>query len=215
MGTSAARPRRISLVTTGLGVGGAEAMLFRVATHLDRTRFSPMIVSVMDDGEYGPRFRAEGIPAVSIGFTNRVPTPQRLVNLVRALQRQKPDAIMGWMYHGNLAASLGRAWAAPQAGLAWNVRHSVYNLSDEGVVTRNLIRLGALLSGRVDATVYVSEVSRRLHVNLGYAADLAIVIGNGMIPLRRSARPSAQQSGRNSDSTPPTSSLAASPDSIR
>jgi glycosyltransferase involved in cell wall biosynthesis len=182
MATSGTRPRRISFVTTGLGVGGAEAMLFRVVTHLDRARFEPAIVSVMDDGEYGPRFRAEGIPVTSIGFTNRVPTPQRLVRLVRTLQRQRPDAIMGWMYHGNLAASLGRAWASPHAGLAWNIRHSVYDLADEGLVTRNLIRLGALLSGRVDATVYVSDVSRRLHLQLGYAPEPAVVIGNGIDP---------------------------------
>ncbi len=182
MSIDGARPRRLSFVTTGLGVGGAEAMLFRVVTRLDRTQFSPMIVSVMDDGEYGAAFRDAGVPVTSIGFVNRVPTPQRLVRLVRTLQRQKPDAIMGWMYHGNLAASLGRSWAAPHAGLAWNIRHSVYNLADEGVVTRNLIRLGARLSHRVDATVYTSDVSRRLHVDLGYDAHTAVVVGNGIDP---------------------------------
>ena len=182
VGDRSARPRRIAFVTTGLGVGGAEAMLFRVVNRLDRARFEPLIVSVMDDGEYGPAFRAAGIPVTSIGFTNRVPTPQRLVRLVRTLQGFKPDAIMGWMYHGNLAASLGRSWAAPHAGLAWNIRHSVYDLADERFVTRNLIRLGARISDRVDATVYVSDVSRSQHLGLGYAARPAVVIGNGIDP---------------------------------
>jgi glycosyltransferase involved in cell wall biosynthesis len=176
------RPRRISFVTTGLGVGGAEAMLHRVVTRLDRDRFDPMIVSVMDDGEYGDAFRAAGIPVASIGFSNRVPTPARVARLIRTLRHQRPETIMGWMYHGNLAASLARPWAAPDASLAWNIRHSVYDLANERFLTRNLIRLGARLSDRVDATVYVSETSRRQHVGLGYAARSALVIGNGIDP---------------------------------
>jgi glycosyltransferase involved in cell wall biosynthesis len=176
------RPRRISFVTTGLGVGGAEAMLFRVVTRLDRARFDPTIISVMDDGEYGAAFRLAGIPVVSIGFSNRLPTPPRVARLVQAVQRSRPDALMGWMYHGNLAASLGRAWGARGAGLAWNIRHSVYDLANERFLTRNLIRLGARLSDRVDATVYVSAVSRRQHLGLGYSARTAIVIGNGIDP---------------------------------
>lgn len=157
-------------------------MLFRVVTRLDRARFSPMIVSLMDDGEYGSAFRAAGIPVISIGFLNRVPTPARIVRLVRALRRFEPDAIMGWMYHGNLAASLARPWAAPNAGLAWNIRHSVYDLANERALTQNLIRLGARLSGRVDATVYVSDVGRRQHIGLGYSSRTALVIGNGIDP---------------------------------
>jgi glycosyltransferase involved in cell wall biosynthesis len=176
------RPRRIGIVTTGLGIGGAEAMLFRVVTNLDRERFTLRIVSVMDDGDYGPLLREAGIPVESIGFTNRVPTPARAARLVRAIQSFRPDAVVGWMYHGNLAASFGRAWAAPDAGLAWNIRHSVYNLRYERFVTRNLIRLGARLSNRVDATIYVSEVSRTQHVGLGYDPASAVVIGNGMNP---------------------------------
>ena len=182
MTTEAQRPRRISFVATGLGVGGAEAMLYRVATRLDRSRFTPMVVSVMDDGEYGDRIRAAGIPVTSIGFTDRAPTPARLARLFRALQRQRPDAIMGWMYHGNFAAWLGRRWAAPDAGLAWNIRHSPYDLDDEGRLTRSLIRLGAPLSKRVDATVYVSDTSRRLHLARGYDPSTAVVIGNGIDP---------------------------------
>jgi glycosyltransferase involved in cell wall biosynthesis len=179
---AADRPRRITFVTTGLGVGGAEAMLFRVVTRLDRERFDPLIVSVMDDGEYGSAFREAGIPVTSIGFSNRLPTPPRIARLVRSIQRSRPDAIMGWMYHGNLAASLGRAWGAPGAGLAWNIRHSVYDLANERFLTRQLIRLGARLSDRLDAAVYVSEVSRRQHIGLGYSARSAIVIGNGIDP---------------------------------
>ena len=182
MSEPGSRPKRIGFVTTGLGVGGAETMLFRVVTRLDRTRFDPMIVSVMDDGEYGAAFRLAGIPVTSIGFSNRLPTPPRIARLVRTVRRFQPDALMGWMYHGNLAASLGRAWGAPRAGLAWNIRHSVYDLASEGFLTRNLIRLGARASSRVDATVYVSEVSRRQHVGLGYASRTAVVIGNGIDP---------------------------------
>jgi glycosyltransferase involved in cell wall biosynthesis len=176
------RPLRICFVATGLSIGGAETTLFRVATRLDRARFEPMIVSLMDDRGYAPDFRAAGIPVTSLGFTNRLPTPARFVRLIESIREFRPDVMMGWMYHGNLAASLGRRWAAPRAGLAWNIRHSVYDLANERFVTRNLIRLGGPLSRHVDATVYVSHVSMRQHIALGYAAHSALVIDNGIDP---------------------------------
>lgn len=176
------RPVRICFVTTGLGGGGAETMLFRVVTRLDRRRFNPIVVSLMDDGDYGPDLRRAGVPVTSIGFSDRLPTPTRLSRLVRSIRQFGPDVIMGWMYHGNLAASLGRAWAAPGAALAWNIRHSVYDLANERILTRQLIRLGAPLSHRVDATVYVTGISLMQHVALGYAATSAVVVNNGIDP---------------------------------
>ena len=174
------RPLRIFFVTTGLSIGGAETTLFRVATRLDGARFEPMIVSLMDDRGYAPDLREAGIPVTSLGFTNRLPTPARFIRLIESIRGFRPDVMMGWMYHGNLAASLGRRWAAPRAGLAWNIRHSVYDLANEGFITRNLIRLGGPLSHHVDATVYVSQVSMRQHIALGYAANSALVIDNGI-----------------------------------
>jgi glycosyltransferase involved in cell wall biosynthesis len=174
------RPVRVCFIITGLSIGGAETALFRLATRLDRARFEPMIVSLMDDRGYAPDFRAAGIPVASLGFTNRLPTPPRFVRLVQSIRGFRPDVMMGWMYHGNLAASAGRWLAAPRAGLAWNIRHSVYDLAHERFVTRNLIRLGGPLSHRVDATVYVSNVSMWQHIRLGYAASSAIVIDNGV-----------------------------------
>lgn len=179
--TVTARPRRIAFVSTGLAVGGAETMLHRVATRLDRDRFELMVISVMDEGEFGPALRSAGIPVATVGFTNRIPTPDRAARLLRPIRSFRPDVVAGWMYHGNLAASIARRWAAPRAALAWNIRHSVYDLGNERAVTRQLIRLGARWSAAVDSTVYVSETSRRQHEALGYRSP-AVVIGNGIDP---------------------------------
>ncbi|HMH24454.1 MAG TPA: glycosyltransferase, partial [Puia sp.] len=64
--------------------------------------------------------------------------------------------------------------------LAWNIHHSVGELSREKGMTRILIRLGAKLSGGPDAIIYVSEISRRQHVALGYRDERGYTIANGV-----------------------------------
>lgn len=172
------------MVTTGLGTGGAETMLYRVLAGLDRQHFEPTVVSVMDEGTYGPQLREAGIPVACAGFSNRVPTPLRMTRLLRAVAATRPDLILGWMYHGNMAASLSRRMVAPSARLMWNIRHCVYDLKYEKRMTRLIIRLGRWVSQTVDAAIYVSPVSERQHFALGYRPTTSLVIGNGLDTCR-------------------------------
>lgn len=189
--------RRIVIVATGLGTGGAEAMLFRVATALDPGRFSVSVISIMDEGTYGPRLAAAGIPVRAVGFSNRIPTPSRLTRLLSAVHESRADLLLGWMYHGNLAASFARRLVAPRASLVWNIRHCVYDLQSENAITRNLIRAGAKIAAGAAAVIYASTMSRDQHCELGYPTRGAVVIGNGLdrsrFTLDRSERESVRR----------------------
>jgi glycosyltransferase involved in cell wall biosynthesis len=83
------------------------------------------------------------------------------------------------MYHGNLAASVAAWLAAGRVALAWNVRHSLYDVSLEKPMTRQVIRANRLLSKRPDAIVYNSKLSLEQHSDFGISRLRSHVIPNG------------------------------------
>jgi glycosyltransferase involved in cell wall biosynthesis len=83
------------------------------------------------------------------------------------------------MYHGNLAASLAAGLALGQPALAWNVRHSLYDLASEKPLTRQVIRANRVLSRRPETIIYNSRLSREQHERFGFNARRGVVIPNG------------------------------------
>lgn len=172
-------PLRVLHAITDLDVGGAETMLCRLLGAGQRGQFEPTVLSLLEPGVIAGRIEALGVPVLSLGMARRAPSPVTLLRLACCARRVRPDLLQGWMYHGNLAATVG-AWALGRPRpVLWNVRHSLHDLAREKPLTRALIRLGARLSGLPRAIVYNSRVSAAQHEKLGYAADRAVVIPNG------------------------------------
>lgn len=169
---------RTTHVISHLMTGGSETMLLKLLAATPRELQDPRVVSLLSVGTVGPRIRALGIPVEALEI-RRVPgLPAALLALRRTAGRTSTDVVVGWMYHGNLAASLG-ASLARGAPVIWNIRHSVYDLADEKQSTAWLIRTGAKLSGRAAAIVYNSHIARKQHERLGYASARSTVIPNG------------------------------------
>lgn len=167
-------------VTTGLGTGGAERMLYNLLSMLNQERFSPVVVSLIDNGTVGDRIEALGIPVHTIGMeAGRLPTPNvfwRLIHLVREI---KPDLIQGWMYHGNLAAQLASIFSQLRnIPVLWNIQHSMYSLEYEKKTTRAVIQLGAKLSKYPISVVFVSQTGKLQHEAIGYCSNNSCVIPN-------------------------------------
>lgn len=167
---------RVLHVATGLGVGGAETMLYRLIGRLhgaDRTHAVVALTgeSSFDFGRYGAQVVLLGAHRMS----NPLAAYAKLKNIVAEM---RPDVIHSWMYHANLAALLAAPRGTP---VIWGVHHALHDLSSERWLTRQVIRAGARLSQRnaLRRIVYVSEVSRRQHEGVGYASQRSIVIPNG------------------------------------
>ncbi len=62
-----ARALRVLHVITGLGQGGAESVLFRLATYPD-AGVEHTVVSLTDEGIYGERLRAAGVAVHALGM---------------------------------------------------------------------------------------------------------------------------------------------------
>src|SRR6478672_11602699 len=93
---------RITHVITGLNTGGAEMMLFKLLSRVDRNRFAPEVVSLTSDGPVGERIRGLGIPVHAVGMVRGVPDPRGLLRLASYLRRSRPDLVQTWMYHADL-----------------------------------------------------------------------------------------------------------------
>lgn len=154
-------------------------MLLKVVTSMGRERWTPSVVSLLDRGTVGPRLEAAGVSLLTLGMRRGVPGPAPLWQLRRALHKLQPDLVQGWMYHGNVAANVGRVLGGRRYPVVWNVRHSMYDYRNEKWLTAVLIRLSARLSNRVDRIIYNSRRSAGQHEALGYAPDRTLVIPNG------------------------------------
>ena len=166
-------------VITCLHTGGAEMMLYKILSGMNRKRFKPLVISLIDGGPVKEKIERLNIQVYSLGMRHGIPTPAaiwRLQNLVRKFQ---PDLIQGWMYHGNIAAWLGRKMYGGHLPLYWNVRHSFYGIRYEKRLTRILIRWGSYLSAHVKTVIYNSTVSRYQHEAIGYNSTHSVVIPNG------------------------------------
>lgn len=171
---------KILYITTALGTGGAEVLLYHLLAHGDRRRFEPAVISLGAAGRVGAMIEGLGVPVHVLGMPAGRPTPRGAARLAGLVRRMRPDLVQGWMYHGNLAASLGAALCGAPA--VWCVHKSVSSLRDEKPGTAAVIRLGAALSRHPARIVYVSEAGRAQHEAMGYRAEKGVVIANGVDP---------------------------------
>lgn len=172
---------KIVYTIVGLTTGGAEVMLYRILTRINRERFSPSVVCLMDRGTLGDRIEALGIPVYTIGMKpGAVPTPNVIGKVVNIIREIKPDLIQGWMYHGNIAAQFAKVFGGLETPVFWSIHYSVYSLSAEKKMTQALIKLGAPISKFAKQVLYVSKISKTQHEALGYEAGNGYVIPNGI-----------------------------------
>jgi glycosyltransferase involved in cell wall biosynthesis len=166
-------------IITGLGVGGAEAMLLKFL-QASAPYVKASVISLTAGGENRPRIEALGVPVFSLDLPQgRIPTFSTIRRLRERVRAVAPDVIQGWMYHGNLAATASAHFAQGAPRVYWNVRQTIYDLRREPRLTRSVIRLCAFLSSGVDAIIYNSGLSRQQHESLGYAKRLSRLIPNG------------------------------------
>ena len=175
MSTRSPSAGRLLHVISGLGAGGAEGMLGRLAPHLRALGWDQSVVSLQGTGPAAARLEAAGIPVSATTAVMSAFNLGALTDVVRAIRRSGADIIQGWMYHGNLA-SLAAGAGAP---VVWGIRQCVYDLPAEKPMLRAVIRAGAIGSRWVDHTLYNSEVSRAQHQALGYGIKRSSVIPNG------------------------------------
>jgi glycosyltransferase involved in cell wall biosynthesis len=169
---------RVMHVITGLSTGGAETMLLKLLSAASQ-RMEHVVVSLGDEGTIGPRIAVLGVPVHCLGLRRNAPNPFRALSILPLARRINPELIQGWMYHGNLMASMATLALRQKPPVLWNIRQTVYDLRRERWLTAKLIRQGARLSSGPAAIIYNSQTSATQHESLGYRSEKRVVIPNG------------------------------------
>tara|TARA_B110000008_G_scaffold278983_1_gene324399 strand:- start:3417 stop:4562 length:1146 start_codon:yes stop_codon:yes gene_type:complete len=170
---------KIIHIITGLNTGGAERALYNLLSSDFRSKYDCSVISLIDEGTYGIRIRALGIPVHVINMRADLSVFRSIILLRGIIRKIAPDILQGWMYHGNLAATLARYFCSGVVVVAWNVRHSLYELKSENFTTRQIIKANRLMSGKADAIFYNSRISRLQHESFGFDSNHAILNPNG------------------------------------
>ena len=174
--------KKITHIITGLERGGAERSLYNLLTNGLEGPFKNQVISLMSEGHYGPLLKQAGIPLTCLNMSRgQIFDLKAFWKLRAVLHKDSPDILQGWMYHGNLAASLGTLLCKKSVKLSWNIRLSLEIFPDMGPATRTGIKLSAWLSSWSKSIIYNSNRSRTQHRGIGFAKYHDHFIPNGFI----------------------------------
>ena len=106
--------RRIVVFATGLGRGGAETQLVRLALGLQGRGWTPTIVSMLDRNFFGPELDEAGIEYRTLGIERGAADPRAVPRLLRILREKKPDVLCTFLVAANaLGTPVGRLARVP------------------------------------------------------------------------------------------------------
>lgn len=165
---------KILHIITGLNQGGAERQLSNLVTALPE---SSVVFSLLSPGVMATEIQNAGV-SVFAGHSKGSNSAVWIPALYRVLRNTQPDLVLGWMYHGNLAASFAK-WMGYQGAVLWNVRHSIHDIRLEKLRTRWVIRAGAWCGRSPIRIIYNSATAAQQHEELGYPAGKRMVLPNG------------------------------------
>lgn len=171
---------KIVYIITGLNTGGAERALYNLLQGGFSDQFDCHVISLSSAGTMGRKIERLGVPVTALNFRMGFTLLAGFLTLSRTIKSLQPDLIQGWMYHGNLVATLVRFLFARKAKLAWNIRHSLSEISYEKFTTRQIIRANRFFSSSADLLLYNSQLSRQQHQAFAFKKDKSQVIANGI-----------------------------------
>lgn len=167
---------RILHVISGLGTGGAETMLVQLTSALKARGFDQHVVCLSVRGPNADEIEKRGVPVTALGVASLAAAPAAVICLCRAVRSFKPDVIQGWMYHGDLFATLAHLFSPGRARrLFWNIRASNTDLGGYG----NMLRISAMLSRIPDVVLANSQAGLDFHIAKGYRPRRPVVVPNG------------------------------------
>ena len=191
-------PVKVLFVSSGLGCGGAETMLFSLLQHMDRRRIIPEVISLTGLGDIGQKIRDLGIPVETSNFTRKTDRFQwsSFMRLCRKINSCRPDVVQTWQYHADLVAGAAARFSGIKA-ISWGVRNGDLLPGHTKRSTRIVRGISSALSHCVPkAILFNSESSRKVHIRAGYDARRTKVIPNGFDIGKYAPNPSIRRALR-------------------
>jgi glycosyltransferase involved in cell wall biosynthesis len=169
---------RILHVITGLEIGGAETMLYKLLKYSDNSVVTQKVVSMTNGGGLQTSIERLGIEVNSLGMRPGRPNLSSVFQLVALIRQFRPDVVQTWLYHADLLGTIA-AKLVPGTGLCWNIRCSDMGPDYYQGLNGIVIRLLALFSPLTDAVIVNSEFGKFSHISKSYTPNNWHVLPNG------------------------------------
>jgi len=169
---------RVMHIITDLNTGGAEMMLYKLVSLLDREKFLCRVVSLEPPGVLSRRINNLGIQVDSLGVNPRLPNPLALFKAIQMMLKWRPQIVQTWMYHADLLGTLASRIAG-KGKLVWNMRCSNMDFAEYSKKTRWVAKTCAVLSCYPHMVLANSHAAIEYHKNMGYKFERSMVIPNG------------------------------------
>jgi len=171
------KPKVVHIISD-LGSGGAERSLFKLAESNLANTYDFSVICLKGEGMYSQKLRRQGINVIALNL-NYFNFLFKLFPLALYLYKVRPQIIQGWMYHGNIAALIGKYMLFAKPKLLWNIRHSLHSIKHEKKTTQAIIYINKAFSQAANLIIYNSSNSLAQHNKYGFAKSLTSVIENG------------------------------------
>lgn len=181
-------------IISGLGDGGAEAVLYRLVTQ--NTENQHQVISMTSGGKYFELLISSGITVTSLDMPRGRVRLSGLWKLWKTVRRSRPDVIQTWMYHADLIGGI-IGWLA-RIPVAWGIRNTTLEPGRSPRTTIWAARLCGRLSRRIPARIIVcAEAAIKVHADIGYDTGRMTVIPNGYDVSRFTPDATSRNSLRN------------------
>ena len=166
-------------IITGLGLGGAEMMLYKLLSSMDQSEFTTEVISLSPNDVMGDRISELGITVHTLDMNGGLPTPKGILKMSRLIKGFQPDVVQTWMYHADLLGGV-TAKLVSNSKIVWNIRQGDLEYRNVKLHTYITAKLCAWISPFVpNAILTNSHKARENHVKVGYKDKKFNVIPNG------------------------------------
>ena len=168
------RKKTIVFITPGIETGGAEKQLALLAKGLSQDGFVPLIIALSKSGKGQRLADFDGLRVVEINCRKFFQIVLAIHKIRHTIKIYKPDVIQGWMYAGNIMASIAGV------GIDAQIYHSLRASDMDAGRYGRIVKLNAILSGYTDGVIANSHAGAEHHISSGFPSSKISIIPNGI-----------------------------------
>jgi glycosyltransferase involved in cell wall biosynthesis len=118
--------RKITFLSTGLSLAGAEIQLAHLAVGLKERGWNTQVISMLPPDALTDKLNTAGIPVATLNMRPGVPNPIAIYKLARLLRQWQPNVVHSHMVHANFLGRITRFMAHAQIPILISTAHNVF-----------------------------------------------------------------------------------------
>ena len=164
-------------IITGLGDGGAEALLYRMCK-FDKEH-NHIVISLMDEQKYGSLLNEIGVVVHTLSFPKGKIKFSGFFKLYRLIKQIKPDVVQTWLDHADMIGGIVARLAGIK-NIVWGVHHTALVKGESKLSTIFISKINIFLSYFIPKKIiYCAQESKKAQEKIGYKKAIGVVVLNG------------------------------------